>query len=297
MTSSTRSAAVVHSVSSSGSVPSSGSVSSSAATRSTGSPLSPTEARLAPSSSALRSPSETGSTGSTRSRSARFSPTKTFRAYDRPWRQRGSSDMFKPRPALLVMRYVIMVLLLVITVFPFLWQLSTSLKGSGEDIYTFPPQLFPQAPTLEHYATVSRTIPILSYAWHSFLVAGAQVISNVLFATMGGYALALMRFRGKAVVMGLFLSTMLLPGEVTLTSQYLTIKALGVQNSLIGVFLPGAVGAMNVLLMATACLMMPTGILDAAVIDGANTWQRIRYIVWPNIRGMASVVALFSFIG
>jgi len=220
-----------------------------------------------------------------------------FRSFKHAWREPGSSSMFKPPLQLLILQYAAMVVLLLFTVFPFLWQLSTSLKGATEDIYQFPPSLLPSAPTLDHYAQVSRTIPILSYAWHSFLVAGAQVLSNVVLATMGGYALAVMRFKGKMAVMALFLSTMLLPGEVTLTSQYLTIKSLGAANSLVGVFLPGAVGAMNVLLMATAARMIPHDIIDAAIIDGANTWQRIRHIVWPNIRGMASVVGLFSFIG
>ena len=54
---------------------------------------------------------------------------------------------------------------------------------------------------------------------------------------------------------------------------------------------------MNVLLMAVSCRSIPKEILDAAIIDGATTWQRIRYVVWPNVRGMVSVVALFSFIG
>jgi multiple sugar transport system permease protein len=63
------------------------------------------------------------------------------------------------------------------------------------------------------------------------------------------------------------------------------------------VFLPGAIGAMNVLLIMAACKMIPPDMLAAATIDGATTWQRIRHIVWPNIRGMVSVIALFSFIG
>ena len=54
---------------------------------------------------------------------------------------------------------------------------------------------------------------------------------------------------------------------------------------------------MNVLLVATACRMIPKDVLDAATVDGATTWQRIRHIVWPNIRGMVSVVAIFAFIG
>jgi multiple sugar transport system permease protein len=105
-----------------------------------------------------------------------------------------------------------------------------------------------------------------------------------------------MRFRGKKIVMGILLSTLLLPGEVTLMSQYIIIRDLGLANTLAGVALPGVVGAINVLLMATACRGIPESVLDAATVDGATTVQRIRHIVWPNVRGMASVIAVFSFI-
>ncbi len=86
------------------------------------------------------------------------------------------------------------------------------------------------------------------------------------------------------------------PSNTHLTSQYLTIKGLGLANTLLGVFLPGAIGAINVLLMWTAASLIPASILEAAEIDGASTWQRIRHVVWPNVRGMASVVGLMSFI-
>ncbi|SPT53717.1 Inner membrane ABC transporter permease protein ycjP [Actinomyces bovis] len=221
--------------------------------------------------------------------------TKPYR--DRFWRRKGESDFLKPTPAGAVARYLLLALLAVIAVFPFLWELSTSFKGAAEDIYAFPPQLVPSEPTTAHYETVSNTIPILKYAWHSLLLGLGTVASQVFFSICGGYALGVLRFKGKKLVMAVLLSTMLLPGEVTLTSQYLTVKSLGFANTLFGVFLPGAIGAINVLLVATACSMIPRDIIEAAEIDGASTWQRIRHIVWPNIRGMVSVVALFSFIG
>lgn len=216
---------------------------------------------------------------------------------DRFWRRKGESDFLKPTAAGAVLRYVLLVLMAVVAVFPFVWELSTSFKGATEDIYAFPPRLVPEHPTFAHYGTVSATIPIMKYAWHSLLVGVATVVSQVFFSVCAGYALGVLRFRGRMLVLALFLSTMLLPGEVTLTSQYLTVKSLGFANSLVGVFLPGAIGAINVLLITTACSMIPRDILEAAEIDGASTWQRIRHIVWPNIRGMVSVVALFSFIG
>lgn len=218
-------------------------------------------------------------------------------AKEKPYRTKGSADIMKPSLGGLIGKYGLLVLVLCIMLFPFIWQLSTSLKGAGEDIYNFPPALIPQEPTLDNYAEVFRTIPVINYAWHSLLVGVGSVLTNVVFATLGGYALGCLKFRGKGIVMAIFFSTLLLPGEVTLTSQYLTVKSLGLANTLWGVFLPGAIGAINVLLMTAACRMIPGDTLDAATIDGANTLQRLRHIVWPNIRGMVSVVALFAFIG
>lgn len=216
---------------------------------------------------------------------------------EKPYRTRGSSDIMKPSLGGLIGKYALLLVVLAVMVFPFLWQMSTSFKGATENIYDFPPSLLPSAPTLDNYAEVFRTIPVIDYAWHSLLVGVGTVITNVIFATLGGYALGTMKFRFKWVILAIFFSTLLLPGEVTLTSQYMTIKSLGLANTLWGVFLPGAIAAINVLLMMAACRMVPPDALDAATIDGANAMQRLRHIVWPNIRGMVSVVALFAFIG
>ncbi|WP_130865712.1 carbohydrate ABC transporter permease [Acidipropionibacterium timonense] len=215
----------------------------------------------------------------------------------RPWRSRHAFDPKRPTLPGLIGRYVLLLLVAALSLGPFLWQLSTSLKSLAEDVYSFPPHLIPQHPTLDAYLRVARVVPIWRYAWHSVIVAAVCVIGNVVLSTMAGYALSCMRFRGKRIVMAILLSVLLLPGEVTLTSQYLIIRGMGLANTLMGVAIPGVVGAINVLLMATACRSIPMSVLDAATVDGANTWDKIRHVVWPNVRGMASVVAVFSFIG
>lgn len=213
------------------------------------------------------------------------------------YRRKGSGDFSKPTLAGLIGRYVLLTVVLLLVIGPFVWQLSTSFKGPADDLYVFPPNLIPTDPTIENYIKVTDLIPVYTYAWHSLLVAVGSVISNVVLSLLGGYALACMKFKGKFIALGILVSTMLLPGEVTITANLLTINSLGLANTLWGVFLPGAIAAMNVLLIATACRMIPTDVLDAATVDGATTWQRIRHIVWPNVRGMASVVAIFTFIG
>lgn len=224
-------------------------------------------------------------------------PTNRAPKRDRIYRRKGSGDFSKPTLAGLIGRYALLLFVLLIVIGPFIWQLSTSLKGPGDDIYSFPPDLIPNDPSPENYTKVTDFIPVYKYAWHSLMVAVGTVLSNVFLATLAGYAIGCMRFKGKKIVMAILLSTLLLPGEVTITSNFITIRNLGLADSLWGVFLPGAVSAMNVLLIATAARAIPGDVLDAAIVDGATTWHRIRHIVWPNVRGMVSVVAIFAFIG
>ncbi len=124
--------------------------------------------------------------------------------------------------------------MLVITVSPFLWQLSTSLKSLQEDIYTGTPSFWPEQPTLSNYAEVAETIPVWTYAVNSLIVAAIVVTGNAVGATLAGFALAKLRFRGVKLLLGLFLATLVLPAEVTIISQYVTVRSLGLADTLLG---------------------------------------------------------------
>ncbi|MFI6072161.1 carbohydrate ABC transporter permease [Actinoplanes sp. NPDC051343] len=195
------------------------------------------------------------------------------------------------------LRYSLLVFVLLITVGPFLWELSTSLKGAGEDIYTTTPQLIPHQPTFGNYVRVAEAVPVWRYIGNSLIVAALTVGGNIIFATLAGYAIARLRFRGRKLVLGLFLSTLVLPGEVTIISQFVTVRDMGFADSLLGVALPGMVGALNVLLLYNAFRMLPDDVDQAAIVDGANAWQRLILIALPAVRGTLAVVAIFSFIG
>jgi multiple sugar transport system permease protein len=200
-------------------------------------------------------------------------------------------------PAEKAVRYALLLLVLVLTIGPFLWQLSTSLKSITEDIYTRTPSFLPERPTLANYGEVARTVPVWSYAANSLIVAAMVVGGNVVGATLAGYALAKLRFPGVKAVFGLFVATLVVPAEVTIISQYVIVRGLGFADSRVGVALPAAIAPLNVLLMRTAFRSIPADIDAAAIIDGANAWQRLLRIGLPNVRGMLSVIVIFSFIG
>ncbi|MFC5910558.1 carbohydrate ABC transporter permease [Streptacidiphilus monticola] len=212
-------------------------------------------------------------------------------------RRRRSPVFDAVTPLGLTLRYLTLLLVLAVTVGPMLWELSTSLKSVTEDVYTATPQLLPQHPTLGNYAQVARTIPVWHFALNSVIVAVLCVGGNLVGATAAGYALARLRFRGRRLVLGLFMATLVLPGEVTVISQYQTVIRLGLSDSLIGVALPAMIGSLNVLLMRNAFLAIPADIDDAAVIDGATVWQRLRHIGLPSVKGTLSVIAILTFIG
>ncbi|MFF9914195.1 carbohydrate ABC transporter permease [Streptomyces sp. NPDC013457] len=210
---------------------------------------------------------------------------------------RASRGFGTPGPAAQAARYALLAVVLLLTIGPFLWQLSTSLKGPGEDVYSRTPDFLPRDPTFANYAQVADAVPVWTYALNSLTVAAIAVAGNVVGATLAGFALSRLRFRGGRLVLGLFVATLVLPGEVTIVSQYVTVRSMGLTDTLLGVALPGAIAMLNVLLMYTAFQAVPPELDAAALVDGANVWQRLVHVGLPNVRGMLSVVVIFTFIG
>jgi multiple sugar transport system permease protein len=197
----------------------------------------------------------------------------------------------------LVLRYVLLLAVLALTVGPFLWQLSTSLKGPHEDIFSSPPRFLPSDPTFGNYTRVAETIPVWDYALNSLKVAVANVVTNCVGAALAGYALARLRYRGRRAATLAFILAMLVPVEGIIIAQFTTMRDLGLNNTLLGVLLPGSIAALNVLLMRNAFLNVPQEVEDAAFVDGANVWQRFVRIALPSVRGTLAVVAIFAFMG
>lgn len=196
-----------------------------------------------------------------------------------------------------VVRYVLLLIMLVVLIGPFFYQLMTSLKGPGEDMYSASIDFFPSEPTLQNYVKVGEAIPVWNYILNSIFVAAMSVFGNIILATIAGFAIARLRWWGRTLVIAGFFSTMVLPGEATMVANFVTVRDLGLADSLVGVGLPGMVGALNVLLMWNAFRVIPKEIDEAAIVDGANVWQRLVKISLPAVRGTIAVIAIFAFIG
>lgn len=210
------------------------------------------------------------------------------------------AGMRRPRrrvSATAVLQHLVLGAMFVLLAGPLVWQLSLSLKGPGDDLYARPPRLLPSDPTLTNFVDVLDRVPVLHYVGNSLVVAGIVVIGNIVGATLAGYALARLRFRGRKVVLGLLLSAMFVPVETVIISQFLLVRSMQLQNTLLGVALPTLITALNVLLMRNAFAAIPKELEEAATIDGANAWQRFLRVCAPQVKGVITVVAVFSFVG
>ncbi len=196
-----------------------------------------------------------------------------------------------------VVRYVLLSVMLVVLAGPLLWQLSMSFKGPADDLYQRPPQLIPSDPTLGNFAEVIARIPVLTFVLNSFIVAALVIGGNIVLATLTGFALARLRWRLRPVATGVFVAAMLVPLEAIIIAQFLLVRSMGLTDTLIGVALPMLVTPLNVLLMRNAFLGIPDEMEEAAVVDGANAWQRFLKICVPQVKGVISVVAIFAFVG
>ncbi|MER7461553.1 carbohydrate ABC transporter permease [Streptomyces sp. NPDC097981] len=191
-------------------------------------------------------------------------------------------------------RYATLVLTLVVMLGPIVWQFLTSIRGRTENVYD---GLLPSRPTLDNYVLVADSFPLLQYVGNTLVVAASAITSNMLFAAMGGYALSRAGWKGRKTVFTVLVATLMFPFESVMISMFLTIREMGLVDTLVGVWLPGAVSVLNIMIMRSAFLAVPKEVEESAVLDGANEWTRFTRLFLPAAKGALAVVCITSFMG
>ncbi|MYV77595.1 ABC transporter permease subunit [Streptomyces sp. SID1046] len=194
----------------------------------------------------------------------------------------------------LAARYATLVLMLVVMLGPVVWQFLTSVRGRTENVYD---GVLPARPTLDNYVRVAESFPLLQYVGNTLTVAVLAIASNMLFAAMGGYALSRAGWKGRRIVFTVLVATLMFPFESVMISMFLTVREMGLVDTLIGVWLPGAVSVLNIMIMRAAFLAVPREVEEAAVLDGAGEWTRFTRVFLPAAKGALAVVCITSFMG
>ena len=196
-----------------------------------------------------------------------------------------------------------LIIVSLLSIFPFLWLLSTALKGNSENIFQYPPVFFPQEPTLANFKGVWNQIPFMLYFLNSMVVAGFTVLLNLILSALAAYTLARMEFRGKKTIFYATLATIMIPFQAIMLPVYLIVLKLHMVDSVnsvmgyLGLILPFAVNAFGIFLMRQAFLAIPKEMEEAAFVDGCSVFQIWWKILLPMVKPTLAVLAIFTFIG
>lgn len=196
----------------------------------------------------------------------------------------------------LLLRYLAILIVLLFTVGPFLWLLSTSLKSTDENIFAYPPVLIPQSPTLDNFFRVIDSQPFFTYLKNSALVTALSVALNLLLASLAAYPLARIPFKGRSVLFIVLLSSMMIPFQLLMIPVYELAISLGLQNTYLGLVLPHACTAFGIFFMRQAFLSVPVAIEEAAIMDGVSRLRIWWFVMLPLIKPSLATLAVFSFI-
>ena len=199
--------------------------------------------------------------------------------------------------------HIILIAISLLSIFPFIWLISTSLKGIDENIFAYPPNLIPQDFTLKNYAEVWDKVNFIGYFINSMVVAGFTVLLNLVLSSLAGYPLARMSFKGKKVVFFSILATIMIPFQAIMLPVYIITLKLHLIDSVnaiagyLGLVLPFAVSAFGIFLMRQAFLKIPHEMEEAAIIDGCNVFQLFVKVIIPMVKPTLALLAIFTFIG
>ena len=197
----------------------------------------------------------------------------------------------------------VLIFVSLLSIFPFIWLISTSLKGVNENIFAYPPTIIPTDFTCENYIGVWHKVNFIGYFINSMVVAGFTVLLNLILSSLAAYPLARMEFKGKKIVFFSILATIMIPFQSIMLPVYLITIKLNLIDSVnnfmgyLGLILPFAVNAFGIFLMRQAFMKVPRELEEAAIIDGCNIFEMFVKVCLPLVKSSLAVLAIFTFIG
>ena len=183
-----------------------------------------------------------------------------------------------------------------IMLLPFFWMVTTSFKEESE-VLRMPPQWLPKDWLWRNYIKAWNVAPFGRYFFNSFFMSITTTIGEVITTILAAYAFAKMRFFGKNVLFAILLATLMIPGQMLLIPNYVTITRLGWFNRYEALIIPWLASVFGIFLLRQFFRSIPDELQDAARIDGCSRLRFLWQIVVPLSKPAIMTVALLKFIG
>ena len=215
-----------------------------------------------------------------------------------PERAGVARGVFLPTSASTAILTLVLLALAVLWLLPLVWILLTAVKPEPE-IIQLPIRWIPSQITFAHFATAlttSRTANVALAFFNSTVVAVLETVLTLAIDAMAAYALARLHFRGRALVFGVIVASIMVPTQITLVPLYMMFQQVGWLSSYQALVLPGLSRAFGVFLLRQFFLSVPRELEDAARIDGAGVFTIFYRVALPLVQPALAALAIFTFL-
>lgn len=185
-------------------------------------------------------------------------------------------------------------LLAVALTFPFLWMLLGAFKDNLE-VVAMPPRLLPSSWNFDNFSKIEGYFPLYRFFANSALVAVATTLLQLAICTMAAYVFAKIAFKGRQSVFVLFLTTMMIPAQVTLVPLFILFSRTDLIDTYAGLILPGIFSAYGTFLLRQSIMTIPNELMEAAFIDGASYYRVFFSVIVPLVKPTLSALSIFAF--
>ena len=195
-----------------------------------------------------------------------------------------------------IITYVLLSVWAVIVLFPFYWMVLTSVKGYGAYNSEWIPQLYTLSPTLQNYVDAFTAVPLGGYFTNTVIFTVITTALMLIVTVLAAFAFSRLRFRGKELAFTLFLSLMMIPTELVVITNYVTITNMDMRNTYAGLILPSVTSVFYIYLLKENFAQIPDELYYAAKVDGTSDLKYLLKVMIPICKPTIITITILKVI-
>ena len=195
-----------------------------------------------------------------------------------------------------VITYVLLTFWALIVLFPFYWMVLTSVKSYGEYNSEYIPKFFTLSPTMQNYTDAFTTVPLAKYFTNTVIFTVVTTAIMLVVITLAAFAFARLEFKGKNIAFVLFLSLMMIPNELVIITNFVTVTDLNMRNTFPGLILPSVTSVFYIYLLKENFEQIPDSLYYAAKVDGTSDLKYLLRVMIPISRPTLITITILKVI-